>query len=224
MIALPPDALSLILAWCSPALPVGAFSYSHGLEQLAADGDMPDAEAAHNIIADALTLGSGRTDAILLAAAHRAVSVGDETALEATRELGLALAPSAERFGETVRQGNAFVRLSDVVWHTQDLAQRGDWPLAVAFGAAGAARGVPVTPLAHGFLFAFAANLVSAAVRIVPLGQTDGQRVIARLAPVVAALAADSVARDLEDVGGAALGLDLATMRHETLEVRLFRS
>jgi urease accessory protein len=97
-------------------------------------------------------------------------------------------------------------------------------PVPVAAGAAGGLNGVPLVPLAQAYLSAFAANLVSAAVRLVPLGQTDGQRVTAALMPVAAAVAREAAGATLDDVGGAALGLDLASMRHECQEVRLFRS
>jgi urease accessory protein len=97
-------------------------------------------------------------------------------------------------------------------------------PIPVVAGAAGGLHSVPLGPLAQAYLSAFAANLVSAAVRLVPLGQTDGQRVTAALMPVVAAVAREAVDASLEDVGGASIGLDLASMRHENQEVRLFRS
>jgi urease accessory protein len=219
------SALSLLLAWFSPAFPVGAFAYSHGLERLEADGAVRDRASTEAAVRLALTDGSGRTDAILLSHAHRAAAAGEEPALEELRTLALALAPSDERREEAVRQGNAFAGLVDAVWpRTITLAERGDMPLPVAAGAAGGLHGVPLVPLAHGYLSAFAANLVSAAVRLVPLGQTDGQRVTAALMPVVAAVTHDAVAAPLDDVGGAAIGLDLASMRHECQEVRLFRS
>jgi len=218
-------ALSLLLAWFSPAFPIGAFAYSHGLERMEADGVVRDAASTEAAVRVALTDGSGRTDAILLAHAHRAAAAGDEAALEEVRMLALALAPSAERHEEAVRQGNAFAATVDAVWPgSLLLSTRGDLPVPVAAGAAGGLHGVPLLPLAHAYLAAFAANLVSAAVRLVPLGQTDGQRVTAALMPVVATVAREAAAASLDDVGGAAIGLDLASQRHECQEVRLFRS
>jgi len=219
------SALSLLLAWFSPAFPVGAFTYSHGLERLEADGAIHDAASTGAAVRIALTDGSGRNDAILLAHAWRAATAGDDADLEGIRILALALAPSAERHEEAVRQGNAFAGTVDAVWPGRiPLSERGDIPLPVAAGAAGGLHGVPLGALAHAYLSAYAANLVSAAVRLVPLGQTDGQRVTAALMPVVASIAREAVDASLDDVGGAAIGLDLASMRHEDQEVRLFRS
>jgi urease accessory protein len=220
--ALDPRTLSLLLAWVSPSLPVGSFAYSHGLERLYEAGALADAAATERAVAVALRAG-GRADAVLLAAAWRAAAARDDAVLEAVRALAVALAPAAERREETVNQGNAFAMLADAVWPGgPTLAD--DVPLPVALGAAGAAHAVPLAALVHAHLAAFAAALISAAVRLVPLGQTDGQRITARLAPLVAAVAAEALAADLDDVGGAAPGLDIAAMTHEVQEVRLFRS
>ena len=96
------------------------------------------------------------------------------------------------------------------------------YPVAVAVTAAGHA--VPLSPALHAFLHAAAANLISAGVRLIPLGQTDGQRVLAALEPAIAATAARAMATALDDIGGAAFRADLAAMRHETQYTRLFRS
>jgi urease accessory protein len=220
-----PAALSLLLAWFSPSFPVGAFTYSHGLERLEADGALAGRAATEEAVRLALTDGSGRSDAIVLCHAHRAAAAGDAGELDAVRDLALALCPTAERREEAVRQGNAFAATVDAVWPGRiALSRRGDMPVPVAAGAAGALNGVPLVPLAHAYLSAFTANLVSAAVRIIPLGQTDGQRITAALMPEVAAVARAAAAAPLDAVGSAAVGLDLASMRHETQEVRLFRS
>lgn len=218
-----PRALSLLLAWVSPQLPIGAFGYSHGLERLAEAGHLADAGATLRAVRVALGA-AGRCDSVLLCHAFRARAAGDRSAMGDVQELALALAPSAERREETVFQGNAFVRLADALWPDPDGPLAGDVPLPVALGAFGAAHRVPLPPLVHAQLSAFVAQLVSAAVRIVPLGQTDGQRVQWSLAADVAAVAAEAQAADLDDIGGAALGLDVASLQHEVQEVRLFRS
>jgi urease accessory protein len=212
-----------LAAWFSPAFPVGAFAYSHGLEALEAAGGLRGAADAEAAVAIALADGGGWSDLVLLAAAFRAAAAGDAVAVEAIRELALALAPSAERRGESVRQGNAFAAMVDALTDST-AAGGGDHPYPVAVGLRGARLGVPLGPLAHAFALAFVANLVSAAVRLVPLGQTDGQRLIRDLAPLAARTARAALAATLDDVGGAAIGLDVAAMRHETQEVRLFRS
>ncbi|GAB5375711.1 MAG: urease accessory UreF family protein [Acuticoccus sp.] len=217
--------LALMLAWFSPALPIGAFSYSHGLERLCEDGAIDDRASAEAAIRAALTAGSGWSDAVLLCAAYRAAAAGDRTAFEEAAELALALQPSRERYEESVRQGTAFLAITDAVWPGQTMRgaeEEAALPIAVAL--AGAAHAVPLAPLCNGFLNAFAANLVSAVVRLVPLGQTDGQRLTRDLAPAAAETARRSTAADIADVGGMALGLDVASMRHEYQHVRLFRS
>lgn len=220
---LSPDVFALLAAWFSPACPVGAFSYSHGLEALFEAGGLNDREAAEAAIATALLDGGGRADLILLAEAHRAATVGDAERLLEVTQLGIALTPSAERQLETLRQGEAFADIVDAVW---PMAVRLPRPLPhpVAVGAAGAGHAVPLFALAHAYALGFCANLVSAAVRLVPLGQTDGQRITAALAPRAARLAQRALTANIEDIGSAALGLDLASMAHECQEVRLYRS
>jgi urease accessory protein len=95
-------------------------------------------------------------------------------------------------------------------------------PVAVAVACAG--HGVPLDLALPARLQAFAANLISAGVRLIPLGQTDGQRLLAALEPVVAATAVRARAVPLAEVGGAAFRADIASMRHETQYTRLFRS
>ena len=204
----------LILAqWFSPAYPVGGFAYSHGLETAIAEGVVRDRAALQAWLEGVLAQGSGRTDAILLAAAHR----GEIAEADA---LARALAPSAERLRETVLQGEAFARTTAAIW---GIALP---PLAypVAVGAAARALALPVEATARHYLQGFAGNLVSAAVRLVPLGQTEGQTCLAALAPLCARLAAETSDGDLDETGGAAFLSDIAAMRHETLHVRLFRS
>lgn len=218
------EVLGLLLAWFSPALPIGAFSYSHGLERMCEDGAVRDRDTAYQAIAAAMAVGSARSDAILLAAAYRAAAADDAAAFAAVAEMAMALQPSRERLEETLHQGGAFAEITDAVWPGQTMLGAGEVALPVAIGAAGAAHRVPLRPLLVAFLTAFAANLVSAAVRLVPLGQTDGQRLTRDLAPLARRLAAEAEGATLDDVGGFALGLDVASMRHEYQEVRLFRS
>lgn len=216
--------LALMLSWFSPAFPTGAFSYSHGLETLFEAGGLADAAAVTEAVDTALADGAGRADAIITAHAWRAARAGERAAIAELAELALALSPSMERREETLRQGNAFAGQVDAVWPGAFALSEADCPLPVAVGAAGAFRAIALEPLLVGTLHAFAANLVSAAVRLVPLGQTDGQRVVAALLPVVVAVARHAQAAPLEDVAVSAIGLDIAAMAHETQHVRLFRS
>jgi urease accessory protein len=211
-----PDWALLTLAqWLSPAFPTGAFAYSHGLEAAIADGKVQDAEALRGWLAAVLAHGSGRTDAILLARA-----MDEDADLPALDALARALAASAERLTETLEQGAAFAATTNAL----TAADRPTAALPVAVGAASRDLGLAPATVAALWLQAFAASLVSAAVRHVPLGQTEGQRVLAALRPVILALAADAARAPLEDIGTAAFGSDLAAMRHETMETRIYRT
>lgn len=215
-----PDPAALLMAWLSPAYPVGAFAYSHGLEQAISEGAVDGPDSLGAWVGDALAHGAGRTDAILAAHALRAAAASDSAAVAGLAELALALAPSAERAMETALQGAAFAATTREGWGIAVA----DAPYPVAVGAAAGQAGVPVAALLPLLLQGFAANLISAGVRLIPIGQTDGQRVLAGLMPAVAQLAAEAGAAPLEAIGSAAFALDIASQRHETLGTRIFRS
>src|SRR5450432_2279451 len=206
-----------LMTWLSPAFPVGAFSYSHGLETVIRDGTVADADTLSAWIAGLIEHGSGWTDAVLFKAAWEADAAG----LAEVAELAQALAPSLERRRETLGQGEAFL-IAARAWGPPRLSGAVAYPVAV--GAIAAAANIPLETALTAWLHAFAANLVSAAVRAVPLGQTDGVAVIAELEPVILAAAARAAASSLDDLGSAALLSDIPAMRHETLGVRLFIS
>ncbi len=224
------DALVKLMTWLSPAFPVGSFTYSHGLEWAIEDRTVTDLGTLKTWISGILSHGAGRSDAILLAHAWRSAAGGDQAGLRDIAELAFALQPSKERRLEAGAQGKAFVAAISATWEAPALASLArdlaPTPVAyaVALGTAGADHGLPLNILVEAFLTAFVANLVSAAVRAVPLGQTDGQRAIRDLAPLAAAMAAEALAADLDDIGGAALRSDIASMKHETQYTRLFRS
>ena len=197
----------------SPAFPVGAFAWSHGLETAVQEGAVRDAETLRDWLDTVLTHGAGWSDAVLCALAMQ----GEHDVLS---ELALALSPSAERRAETLEQGRAFAATVRSVWGV-DVP---DAPYPVAVGAAVAALDLPRTDALRLYLMAFVANLTSAGVRLVPLGQTDGQRVLTALAPLCAAQAEAALAATREDLGGFAPVLDAQSMRHETLYSRIFRS
>ena len=222
-------ALYRLMAWLSPAYPVGAFSYSGGIEWAVESGDIKDATTLHDWLAVVMAEGGGFCDAVFFAHAHRAVAAGDDKALRAVAELAAAFAPSKERPLETTAQGRAFVEATRAAWPCaalDRLAAAWDGPVAypVAVGVAAAGHGVAIEAALSAYLHAVTANLISAGVRLIPLGQTDGQRLLAALEPVVAATAARALATPLDRVGGAAFRADLAGMLHETQYTRLFRS
>lgn len=209
--------LLTLAQWLSPAYPVGAFAYSHGLEAAIAHGQITDAETLEHWLGDVLDHGSGRCDAILLRAAYGAA---DAEALDLTDATARAFAASAERLRETVLQGAAFGETTRAVWGV-DIT---DLTYPVAVGRACRLRAISVDLAAALYVQAFAGNLVSAAVRLVPLGQTDGQAVLSRLAPLCQQIAADTAETTLDDLQSTAFLSDIASMRHETLYTRLFRS
>jgi urease accessory protein len=225
--ALERPGLVRLMTWLSPAFPVGAFSYSHGLEWVVEAGGITDAAALADWIGDVMELGAGRSDAIFFAEAWRAVEAADAARLKELAALAAAFAVSAERRLETLAQGSAFLSALTAVWPHPALAalealEATAYPVAV--GAAAAAHGLPLAASLQAFVQALAANLVSAGVRLVPLGQTDGLRVLARLEPLLATLVSAALTAQLADLGGAAVLSDIASMRHETQYTRLFRS
>jgi urease accessory protein len=216
------------MIWLSPAYPVGGFSYSHGLEWTVEAGKVRDAATLGDWIETILRHGAGRSDAIFLAEAWRAVTAGGDRRLAEVAELAAAFVASAERRLETLAQGAAFLTATQAVWPApvlERLAAKGmETAYPVAVGACTAAHGLPLAPTAQAFVQAFTANLVSAGVRLIPLGQTDGLRVLARLEPQIPPLVAGALGASLDDIGGASVMADIASMRHETQYTRLFRS
>jgi urease accessory protein len=228
---LTPAALKKLLAWLSPSFPVGGFSYSHGLEWAIEDGTVKTPADLEAWLADILRRGAGWSDAVLFAHAHRAASAGDGASLAAVNELAVALQPSRERHLEATAQGRAFLSTVAATWPNERLAAAAsafpaDAPVAypVAVALACGAHDIPLGPALNACLGAFLANLVSAAVRAVPLGQTDGQKIIAALSPLVEATARSAPTISLDDIGSAAWRADIASMKHETQYTRLFRS
>jgi urease accessory protein len=214
-----PGLLLNLLAWLSPAFPVGAFAYSHGLEWAVETGDIRDGDDLLLWLTDLLAQGAGRSDSILLRHAHRAAA--NPAVLADIVLLAMACAPSRERRDEAMNQGRAF-RLAVAPWTTTLLHE--DAPYCVTVGAAAGERGIAENDTAVAYLQAFATNLISAAVRLVPLGQTAGLRVLAALEAVILDTAEEAKRCTLDDLGGCAFRSDIAAMRHETQYTRLFRS
>jgi urease accessory protein len=209
-------ALLRLLTWLSPAFPTGGFAYSHGLEWTIDSGDVTDEISAQNFLRDLLAHGAIWSDVLVLRHAHR----GEPVAERAT-----ALAPSAERRLETLAQGAAFA-LAAAAWPTPALETWGDAPLPypVAIGILAAAQNVPEDDTALAYLHAACANLISAAIRLIPLGQAAGLRIQAALEQAILATHTASKTATLEDLGTAAWASDIAAMRHETQYTRLFRT
>ena len=225
----PPGAPSLLPlhAWLSPAFPVGAFAYSHGIEQAVDAGWIHDTASLEAWLGDLLRHGSGRQDTVLAAESWRLGPTGEAEALAELNDLALALAPSRERRLETGAMGRAFADTIRTAWPeaaSKALPRDRDIAYPVAFGATAAAGGMPLGPSLEALALAFVANLVSSAVRLGPSGQTDGQRVTASLLPEARRLGTWAATSTLDDLGACALRSDIATLQHETLYSRLFRS
>ncbi|MDB6454504.1 urease accessory protein UreF [Falsirhodobacter sp. 20TX0035] len=206
---MPTDLLRLV-QWLSPAFPTGGFAYSHGMEQAIADGAVHDAASAQAWIADVLRIGAGWSDAVLLARAREG---------EDLRDIARALAPSAERLRETEEQGAAFAATVTALGVPVD-----PQPLPLAVAAASRALDLSTRQVAALFLHGFAGNLVACATRFVPLGQTQGQRVLQALHPLIDDLAERAATAPLSAIASATIAGDLSAMRHETLDVRIFKT
>jgi urease accessory protein len=173
-------------------------------------------------LAGALAHGGLRTDAIILAQAHRAHA--DAGALRELADLMLALTAASERRLETTLTGEAFA-IAARAWPSDVFARLPDpCPYPVAAGAVAGAAGIALDDLLPVYLTAAVQTQVSVAVRLVPLGQTAGLQVIAGLEAMVATAAAEAASASLDDIGGIAYAADIAQMRHETIEPRIFRS
>ncbi len=217
-----------LLAWLSPGFPVGAFSYSHGLEAAAESGRVRDRASLQGWIGAVVARGGGRIDADILRDAHRAAAAADIAALDDANRRGLGHRATAELALETGAQGAAFLAACRAAWPAPLLDRWAATLDAVCYpaavGAAAACAAIPLDAALVGYLQAMAANLASAGLRLGIVGQTDGQRILAALEPQVLAAAVAAATRGPEDFGAAAFAVDLASMAHETQYTRLFRS
>lgn len=201
--------------WLSPAFPVGAFTYSHGLEAAVHAGWITDAASLGAWLEDLVTLGSAHTDALFVAAAYHAAQPLRD--LDATAR---AFAPSAERLREACEQGRTLAAILDPVWGTR-LA---GLTYPVALGAAAAHEALDLDLTLTLFLQGVVTNLTAAAQRLAPIGQTAAQALIRDLAPRVCETARSLHDGDLACLASAAFLSDIAAMRHETQHARIFRS
>lgn len=215
--------------WLSPGFPVGAFAYSHGLELAAERRWIVDRAGVELWLLDLLERGSLRNDLIIAAEAWRATSARSWPELATVHELALALQPSAERHLEAVTQGNAFMTAIVAAWPSPAIvdareAAAGDIAYPVAVGLTSAGHGIDLDGALVAYALAFVSNLVSAAIRLSLIGQTDGQRIVAALLSPIHRTARAAAGSTLADLGSSTLRSDLASLAHETQYSRLFRS
>jgi urease accessory protein len=221
-----------LLAWLSPGFPTGAFSFSHGLEAAVESGAVHDRASLQHWIGAIVVSGGGRIDGDILRDAHRAASTDDVAALAGANRRGAAFRATDETRLETTAQGEAFLATCRAAWPEPFLDR---WAASLeegyeavcypaAVGVATARAGLSLPCALTGYLQAMAANLVSAGLRLGMIGQTDGQRILAALEPVIGAAVAGAMTRDADSFGAATFAVELASMAHETQYSRLFRS
>ena len=221
------SSLYRLMNWLSPSFPVGAFAYSHGIEWAVEDERIIDVDTLNNWISDVLQVGGGWSDAVLFSNAYEANR--DHKALIRLNDLACAMAPSSERYLETTAQGDAFAKavLDSWAWNNSAemcarLKPNIAYPIIVAMAAHG--HGINKDLALHAFIQAMAANLVSAGVRLIPLGQNAGQKVIVKLERVIEASSNAASSAKISEIGGVAFLSDIAAMQHEIQYTRLFRS
>lgn len=225
----PHAALYRLMTWLSPSFPISAFSYSSGIEWAVEAGDIGDARTLKDWLTAMLADGPGFCDGLFFKHAHQSALAGNWDDLNCAAELAFAYVSSRERQLETSLQGRAFIEIARTAWTSDNLERALKnilhpivYPVAV--GVVSASHGVAMPLALHAFLHALIANWISAAARLVPLGQTDSQRVLAALEPAVTTTGERVMRSSLDDLGSATFRSDIASMRHETQYTRLFRS
>lgn len=215
-------ALLRLMTWLSPSFPVGAFSYSHGIEQAIQLGLIHNRQSLEDWLVDVLHEGSGWNDAVLFAESHRIARA--EADFLNVAELAEALAGSRERHMETMLQGEAFLSAAQA-WPNPVLEKL---PVQiaspVAVGAIAGAHGIELEAALCAFLHAFISNLVQGAVRLVPLGQRDGVSILASMEADIRSCSERAAKATLDELGSCAIISDIMAMRHETQYSRVFRS
>ena len=219
---------ALLQVWFSPAFPVGAFAYSHGLEAAVDHGWVKNRTTLESWLTDLIAHGALQNDLILLAAAWRSADVSDTAQLREIADLGAALQPSAERHLEATQQGRSFLEAATAAWPPElplprEMNER-DVTYPVAVGMAATRHDIPLPDVLRAYAVGFLGNLTSAAIRLSIIGQTDAQLILAALMPALIATAERAETASLDDIGSATLRSDLASMLHETQYSRLFRS
>lgn len=217
-----------LLAWTSPGYPTGAFGYSHGLEWAVETGAVRDLDDLYGFVSAVIVRGGGWIDAVFFVHAWRAMN--EPQRLDEISQQAVAFRGTAETALESRQQGAAFLEVTRKAWPhpvLESFARRQSGALVahcVVVALVCAAHAIALSPALHAYLHGFAANLVSAGARLIPLGQTHAQIVVARLAQPIAETGYRARRTDLTDLGTAAPGLELCSLLHETQYTRLFRS
>ena len=203
-----------VMQWMSPAFPIGAFAYSHGLEWAIDKDHVSNGEKLQKWITDLLEYGSLRTDAIFISLILR----GHDA--KKMNELSMALCPAGERLLETKLQGSAFAKVIEDVWQ-QDIGEL-SLPIAVALAAKN--QSIEQDLILPAYLHAFCSNLISAAIRLIPIGQTEGQRIMLELYTTISDLVQTAYESEIDDLNSACFFSDVSAMEHEYLQPRIFKT
>ncbi len=206
------DYHQVLFSWFSPNFPIGSFNFSHGLEAAVEMKFIHDNFTLENWISNLITDGSGKTDVILLSNAYRGKNIN---------ELALALCPSKERWIETIKLGKSFSKNIRNNWsyNIED-----DLAFPVALGKAGSFFSIPLDQLLLIFLQSFVSNLITFGMKHIPLGQSDGQKILINLIPVIQAQSMKYKNYNIKDIGSSAFISDLASMYHENLKNRIYQT
>lgn len=219
-------ALLRLLQLASPALPVGAYAYSQGMEQAVHLGWIADEAQACDWVEGVLTNGLARLDAPVLARLHAAWKTGDITEVERWNAFLYACRESAELQAEDRTLARALVRLlGDLgVEDARHFVDSERITFAALFALAAVHWNIPAVQCVQGYLWSWCENQVAAAIKLVPLGQTAGQRSLLRLGERIPELASAALTMADDVIGQVMHGLAMASTRHETQYSRLFRS
>jgi urease accessory protein len=219
-------ALPQLLRLASPMLPVGAYAYSQGLEWAVEEGTITDEDSALAWIADLLRFNVGTLEAPVWRRLYRAWQEQDVEAARHWNERFVAIRETAEFRAETLQMGGALKAVLDATHEIDtgllDRIEQPAFPTAFSFAAHG--LGVPLREGLTGYLWAWGENQVSAAMKLVPLGQSSGQRILVKLIALLPEIAGDALAMQDDSLSNFSPALAIASSRHETQYTRLFRS
>ena len=206
--------LITVMQWLSPAFPIGGFAYSHGLEWAIDKGYVSNREELKKWISDLLEYGSLKNDAILI----KLVLQGSDP--KEINELAMALCPASERLLETQLQGGAFCKIMRDVWNLEI----DDLILPIAFALAAKNESIDQNLVVPAYLHSFCSNLISVAMRLIPIGQTDGQKTLRELSPLILDSVKSVAKSDIDDLGSNCFLSDVSAMQHEYLQSRVFKT
>jgi urease accessory protein len=217
-------ALLKLLQLASPALPVGAFGYSEGLETLSYQGQLTSVEPLRHWLHQELTHGGVRLDAAMAHRAHQNHTNPEQ--LQYWNHWLTAARDTEELRQQSLQMGRALARLAENLHPELIPTLKPCFPchFAIAFGLLAAHWQIPADMALIGYLQSWTHNLITAALKLIPLGQTEGQALLLDLSEQISLSASEILEWSDEQLVVSGWGVSLASMQHETLYTRLFRS